>query len=101
MNEPNKPKPRQNFAFDVQYFVATMFAVLLIRDFLVGTNDVREIPYSEFRQFVAADKVAEVAVGSHTLTGKLKPEGDAKEPKLFSTIRVEDQDLVRPADPEQ
>ena len=50
MNEQNKPKPRQNFAYDILYFVATKFAVLLIRDFLVGTSHVREIPYSEFRQ---------------------------------------------------
>ena len=44
---------------------------------------------------MADGKVAEVAVGSHVLTGTLKPEGDGREPKAFSTVRVEDPDLVR------
>lgn len=33
--------------------------------------------------------------GSQTLTGTPKLEGEAKDAKLFSTIRAEDQDLVR------
>ncbi len=72
-----------------------IWAVILVHDFISALQKIEELPYSEFRQLVAADKVAEVAVGSHTLTGKLKPEGESKEPKQFSTVRVEDQDLVR------
>lgn len=82
-------------SFSIWYVFLAIWAVILVHDFISALQKIEELPYSEFRQLVAADKVAEVAVGSHTLTGKLKPEGDAKEPKLFSTIRVEDQDLVR------
>ena len=82
-------------SFSIWYVFLAIWAVILVHDFISALQKIEELPYSEFRQLVAADKVAEVAVGSHTLTGKLKPEDDAKEPKLFSTIRVEDQDLVR------
>ncbi len=85
----------KKISFSIWYVFLAVWAVILVHDFISALQKIEELPYSEFRQLVAADKVAEVAVGSHTLTGKLKPEGDAKEPKLFSTIRVEDQDLVR------
>lgn len=82
-------------SFSIWYIFLAVWAVILVHDFISALQKIEELPYSEFRQLVAADKVAEVAVGSHTLTGKLKPEGEIKEQKLFSTIRVEDQDLVR------
>src|SRR5262249_32280380 len=40
-------------------------------------------------------KVADVAVSPQFLTGKLKPEGESKTEKRFTTIRVDDPDLVR------
>ena len=85
----------KKISFSIWYVFLAIWAVILVHDFISALQKIEELPYSEFRQLVAADKVAEVAVGSHALTGKLKPEGDAKEPKLFSTVRVEDQDLVR------
>jgi cell division protease FtsH len=85
----------KKISFSIWYVFLAIWAVILVHDLIHALQKIEELPYSEFRQLVVAGKVAEVAVGSHTLTGKLKPEGDAKEPKLFSTIRVEDQDLVR------
>ena len=85
----------KKISFSIWYVFLAIWAVILVHDLIHALQKIEELPYSEFRQLVVAGKVAEVAVGSHTLTGTLKPEGDAKEPKLFSTIRVEDQDLVR------
>ena len=85
----------KKISFSIWYVFLAIWAVILVHDLIHALQKIEELPYSEFRQLVVAGKVAEVSVGSHTLTGKLKPEGDAKEPKLFSTIRVEDQDLVR------
>lgn len=85
----------KKISFSIWYVFLAIWAVILVHDLIHALQKIEELPYSEFRQLVVAGKVAEVAVGSHTLTGKLKPEGEAKEPKLFSTIRVEDQDLVR------
>jgi len=85
----------KKISFSIWYVFLAIWAVILVHDLIHALQKIEELPYSEFRQLVVAGKVAEVAVGSHTLTGTLKPEGEAKEPKLFSTIRVEDQDLVR------
>lgn len=85
----------KKISFSIWYVFLAIWAVILVHDMIHALQKIEELPYSEFRQLVVAGKVTEVALGSHTLTGTLKPEGDAKEPKRFSTIRVEDQDLVR------
>jgi cell division protease FtsH len=82
-------------SFSIWYVILAIWAVILVHDFIHAVQKIEEFPYSEFKTLVAAGKVAEVSVSSHTLTGKLKPEGESKEQKSFSTIRVEDPDLVR------
>ena len=82
-------------SFSIWYIFLAIWAVILVHDFISALQRIEDLPYSEFKHLVLTDKVAEVSVSSHILTGKLKPEGDAKEPKQFSTVRVEDQDLVR------
>jgi cell division protease FtsH len=66
-----------------------------VHDFIHALQKIEELPYSEFKTLVATGKVDEVSVSSHALTGKLKLEGESKEQKQFSTVRVEDPDLVR------
>lgn len=90
MNEREKPKPRQNFAFDILYFVAAMFAVLLIRDFWIGANHVREIPYSEFRQRLDKGELKDLVVGPSRINGSLPSQGE-DQPQHFTTIRVDPQ----------
>jgi cell division protease FtsH len=85
----------KKISFSIWYVFLAIWAVILLHDFISALQKIDELPYSEFKTLVANGKVAEVAVSSHTLTGKLKPEGESKEPKQFSTIRVEDPDLVR------
>ena len=82
-------------SFSVGYVLLAFMAVILVHDFLLALNKVEEVPYSQFKRWVADDKVAEVSVSSQTLTGRLKPEGEEKTGRLFATIRVEDPDLVR------
>jgi cell division protease FtsH len=85
----------KKISFSIWYIILAIWAVILVHDFIHALQKIEELPYSEFKTSVAAGKVAEVSVSSQTLTGKLKPEGESKEQKLFSTIRVEDPDLVR------
>ena len=85
-------------SFSIWYVILAIWAVILVHDFISAPQEIEELPYSEFKTLVADDKVAEVAVSNQTLTGKLKPEGESKEQKQFSTIRVEDPDLVRDLD---
>jgi cell division protease FtsH len=85
----------KKLSFSVWYVLLAVMAVVLVHDFILALNKVEEIPYSQFRSLVAAGKVAEVSVSSQLVTGKLKPEGESKVEKLFTTIRVEDPELVR------
>ena len=69
-------------------FIA-LWALILLQTFLPSLFNPTEIPYSEFKESVAAGKVTEVAVSPQIIHGKLK------EDKVFHTIRIEDPDLLR------
>jgi len=85
----------KKLSFSVWYVLLAVMAVVLVHDFILALNKIEEIPYSQFRSLVAEGKVAEVSLSSQLVTGKLKPEGESKVEKLFTTIRVEDPELVR------
>ncbi len=85
----------KKISFSIGYVFLAIFAVILVHDFIVATQKLEELPYSEFRTLVAAGKVAEVAVTQQRVSGKLKPEEGAKEQKLFTTVRVDDPDLIK------
>src|SRR5689334_8309101 len=85
----------KKISFSIWYVFLAVWAVILLHDFIHALQKIEELPYSEFKSFVAKGKIDEVSVTSHTLTGKLKSEGESKEQKQFSSIRVEDPDLVR------
>ncbi|HSN04497.1 MAG TPA: ATP-dependent zinc metalloprotease FtsH [Nitrospira sp.] len=85
----------KKISFSIWYVFLAIWAVILVHDFILALQKIEEIPYSEFKTLVVAGQVAEVSIGSHTVSGKLKPAEGAKEPKLFSSIRVEDPDLVK------
>lgn len=69
-------------------FIA-LWVLILLQTFLPSFFNPTEIPYSEFKESVAAGKVIEVAVAPQIIHGKLK------EDKVFHTIRIEDPDLLR------
>jgi len=73
----------------------TIGAVLFVLNFITPMQTLEELPYSEFKTLLAAGTVAEIAVTRQSLLGKLKPEEGSKELKLFTTVRVEDPDLVK------
>lgn len=96
MAENIKP-PARDFKVDVLYFIAAVFAVLLIRDFIVGDAHIKTIPYSEFRELVDKGEAKDLVIGPTRITGAYAaiPEKGAQH---FSTVRVEPQiaeDLVK------
>ena len=80
------PKQRQ---FSIWYMFIALWVLILIQTFLPSFFNPTEIPYSEFKEAVAAGKVTEVAVSPQIIHGKLK------EDKVFHTIRIEDPDLLK------
>ena len=85
----------KKISFSIWYVFLAIFAVILVHDFIVAMQKVEELPYSEFRSLVLSGKVAEVTVTHQRVSGKFKAEGGSKEQKLFTTVRVEDPDLVK------
>jgi cell division protease FtsH len=85
----------KKISFSIWYVVLAIIAIILVHDFIVATQKLEELPYSEFRTLVEAGKVAEVTLTHQRVTGKLRPEDASKEQKSFTTVRVEDPDLVK------
>ena len=79
------------FKFDILYFVAVFFAVLFIRNLLVGQDHLKTIPYSEFRALVEKDGVTDLVVGPTKITGAYKQPAGKDSPQHFSTVRVDPQ----------
>ena len=85
----------KKISFSVLCVFLTIGAVMFVHNFITPMQKLEELPYSEFKTLLAAGNVAEVAVTRQSLLGKLKPEEGSKEPNLFTTVRVEDPDLVK------
>ncbi|NPV76490.1 MAG: ATP-dependent zinc metalloprotease FtsH [Anaerolineae bacterium] len=77
--------------FSIGYLIAVIMIMTLIRAFLVTPLSVQntEIPYSEFKRALSAGEIQSVTVDESHITGVLKAEE-----KTFSTIRVEDPELI-------
>jgi cell division protease FtsH len=67
--------------------------ILAIGQVYLFTPGGRQISYSEFKQLVRSNAVAEVTVGDTTIQGVLRSEGD-RPGGAFTTTRIEDPKLV-------
>jgi len=81
--------------FSVWYLLIAFWAIILLQEAYFLAQHLDEIPYSQFKQWIAEGKVAEVAITPTTIHGKLKPANEREAPRLFKVVRVEDPDLVR------
>lgn len=76
--------------FSIWYVLLGIWAVLILHNLLVSTLSVRTIPYSEFLELLKQGKVAEVAITSNQIQGKMKTEGGGMAAgALFRTVRVD------------
>ncbi|MYZ48403.1 ATP-dependent zinc metalloprotease FtsH [Propylenella binzhouense] len=72
----------------IWYVVAALLILFAFEGWWTTWQQVEPIPYSEFEQLVAADKVSEVVVGESTIEGTLK-EPTAEGRSRFVTNRVD------------
>ncbi len=99
--------------FSIGYFLLVFFALLLLQNYFFMRH-VQDITYSEFRKLVKEKKVGDLVISSTTIRGKMR-EGAAEiiatmrgdpsfkerfremreEGHSFSTVRMEDADLVK------
>jgi cell division protease FtsH len=82
--------------FSIWYFLVAFLIFTLIQQYVLFQK-VETIPYSRFKQYVVEEKVAKLTIGPEDISGTLK--GKEKEPgQDFTTIRVNDPDLVKNLD---
>ncbi len=76
--------------FSLWYVLVGIWVVLLVQNYLHSAFAIKTIPYSEFLNLLKQDKVAEVAISSNQIQGRLRG-GDAGSTKgdLFKTVRVD------------
>jgi len=88
-----RPDPSQRKVhFSVWYFLAAFLLIVWFQGFVAEQQNTR-ITYSDFKKLVHEGKVESVTISQDKVLGVLK---DEKEPnKYFSTIRVEDSELVK------
>jgi cell division protease FtsH len=98
--------------FTIWYFLAFMLVVLVIQTYVAGRRSAT-ITYSEFRRLVEMKAVDDLRISGDSISGRLLPNGieylakerqDPELPKrlqehfekepLFSTVKLEDRDLV-------
>jgi cell division protease FtsH len=79
---------RPGLKFNAFYLAFAIFGVVMIHNVWTQMTTVETIPYSQFQQLVRENKVAEVAVGSNHITGRLK-QADESGKERFVTTRID------------
>jgi len=64
--------------FNVAYLVFALVAMLLLQQWWQQAQTIEVVPYSEFEQMLAEEKIAEVVVSDQRITGKLKQADNGK-----------------------
>ncbi|CCF18467.1 Cell division protein ftsH homolog (ATP-dependent zinc-metallo protease) [Pseudorhizobium banfieldiae] len=77
-----------NMKFNIWYGIAALFGVLLVQYFFAYSQQVTEIPYSQFETYLTEKRIAEVSISDNYVHGKFKqalPSGET----MFVTTRVD------------
>ncbi len=94
VNKPREQSMWQNpWNFSLLYFIL-MFAFFYF--FQASLGEQRQvIPYSQFQEYLNNNQVAECVVSEKKITGTLKIQDEKGRPKLFSTVPLKDDVLVK------
>src|SRR5690606_11817422 len=70
------------------WYILAFVVVLSLAQLYLAVPAGRQLPYSEFKELVATDGVADVVIGEFTIRGTLREsEGDVDQPSTFTTTR--------------
>lgn len=76
--------------FSIWYVLVGIWLVLLVQNYLHSAFAIKTIPYSEFLNLLKQDKVAEVAISSNQIQGRLRgADAGSTKGELFKTVRVD------------
>ncbi len=80
---------KKHYKFSIWYFIIGIGVVLLIQNYLVSSFAVKTIPYSQFISDLEQGKIAQVAISTDQIQGRLKSETTGGKSRYFTTIRVD------------
>jgi cell division protease FtsH len=86
-----KPSLRKTH-FTIWYFVIAFFIILLIQNYIVTKKTEDVIPYSEFKESLRTGKIRDLTITQESISGERETD---KGPRRFTTVRVQDSDLVK------
>jgi cell division protease FtsH len=94
LRRPRKKMPMRT-RFSLGYFIVALLLMILIQNLFLSET-IQRIPYSQFKEFLRSGKVESVTLSRDDLRGLLKEgqESALGGTRLFSTVRVQDPDLV-------
>ena len=81
-----------NTRFNIWYWVAAFFAVMVFQYVFATATQVAQIPYSQFQTYLSQGRIAEVAVSDRFIQGRFTEPVEGR--PMFITTRVEP-DLAR------
>ncbi|MCX5821877.1 MAG: ATP-dependent zinc metalloprotease FtsH [Deltaproteobacteria bacterium] len=82
--------------FSIWYFLITFLFIVYLQQYFFSPK-VETIPYSQFKQNLIEGNVTKLIIGPEHINGTLKGKDDKRE-QDFTTIRVDDPNLVRELD---
>jgi cell division protease FtsH len=82
--------------FSIWYFLIALLLIIYLQQYFFSPK-VETIPYSQFKQDLAGGGVSKLIIGPENITGTTKGK-DEKPDKRFTTVRVDDPNLVKELD---
>lgn len=82
--------------FSIWYFLITFILIIYLQQYFFSPK-VETIPYSQFKQNLVEGNVTKLIIGPEHINGTLKGKDDKRE-QDFTTIRVDDPNLVKELD---
>ena len=92
IKDKTKSKDKKAKNFTLIYFVLGFIVIVVINMFYF-TSEIKNIPYSEFKEYITKGKVSDLIIDSETIQGNIILDNNRK--SKFLTSRVEDSDLVK------
>jgi len=92
LKEKAKVKDKKTKSFTFLYFIIAFIAMIAINSYFFK-SEVKNIPYSEFKELITKGKVSDLVIDTETIQGTLTLDNGNK--TKFISSRVEDPDLVK------
>jgi cell division protease FtsH len=92
LRDRNKSKDKKTKSFTFLYFIIAFIAIIVINGYIF-TSEVKNVPYSEFKELITKGKISDVVLDAEAIQGNLSLDNGKK--VKFLTGRVDDPDLVK------